>query len=74
MMKKPKKSTSPGTNVIIIHQELNLEYEHNTTYFLITEIEDGEPQRTYYYLIPDSYKSNALLGELHEKYAKYCPN
>ena len=74
MMKKPKKSTSSGTNVTIIHQELNLEYEHNTTFFIITEIENGESFRTYYYKIPDSYKDNALLGELHEKYAKYCPN
>jgi hypothetical protein len=73
-MKKQKKSTSGRTNITIYHHELNLEYEHNSTYFLITEIEDGEPLRTYYYLIPDSYKSNTLLGNFHERYAPYCPN
>ena len=56
------------------HHELNLEYENNTTYFLITEIVDGEPQRTYYYKIPDAYKDNRLLGEIHERYCPFCPN
>ncbi len=60
--------------ITIYHQELDLDNEHNTTYFLITEIMNGIPQRTYYYLIPDSYKSDALLGEMHERYAPYCPN
>ena len=73
-MKRQKKTTAYRNNLQIIHNELNFEYDYNATYFLITEIENGVPQRTYYYLIPDSYKSNALLGEMHEKYAKYCPN
>jgi hypothetical protein len=60
--------------VKIYHQILDLEYEHNSSFFLITEIVDGQPQTSYYYRIPDNYKDNSLLGELHEKYALYCPN
>lgn len=71
---KSKRYSHYSNTVTIYHQELNLEYEYNTTYFLITEIEEGVPQRTYYYLIPDSYKSNTLLGNFHERYAPYCPN
>ena len=74
MMRKQKKSTSCRTNVTIYHQVLDLEFEYSTTYFLITEIEDCEPHITYLYKIPDSYKDNRLLGELHERYSPYCPN
>jgi hypothetical protein len=63
-----------NSKVKIYHHILDLEYANNTSYFLITEIEDGKPQRTFYYRIPDNYKDNSLLGELHEKYAPYCPN
>jgi hypothetical protein len=61
-------------NVKIYHHVLNLEYEHNVTYFLITEIIDGVPKRTYYYKIPESYKDDRLLGQMHERYCQYCPN
>jgi len=58
-----------------IHQsELNLEYEYNNTYLLITELVDGEPKRTFYYKIPESYKDNRLLGEMHERYCPFSPN
>lgn len=60
--------------ITIYHHELDLEYEYNTTYYLIIEITDGEPIQTYYYRIPDSYKDERLLGELHERYCLYCPN
>jgi hypothetical protein len=59
---------------MIYHHVLDLDYENNSTFFLITEIKDGEPQRTYYYKIPDSYKDNRLMGQMHEKYNQYCPN
>jgi hypothetical protein len=73
-MKIPKKSKISNSNYWIYHHELDLEYESNATYFLFTEIEDGIPQRSFYYKIPDAYKGNAFLGEVHEKYAPYCPN
>lgn len=73
-MRKPKKSKSFIPNVIIYQQEINLEYEYNVTFFLITEIVNGKPLHTYYYEIPESYKDNRLLGELHERYAPFCPN
>jgi hypothetical protein len=71
---KSKKHSNRKNKVMIYHHEMNLEYENNTTYFLITEIESGEPLRTYYYKIPDNYKDNSLLGEIHERYCPYCPN
>lgn len=73
-MRKPKKSTISGTNIMIYHHELDLEYLYNKTYFLITEIVDGVPLHTYYYKIPDSFKDERLLGELHERYCPYSPN
>lgn len=73
-MRKPKKSTPTGASVKIYHHELDLEYLHNKTYFLITEIINGVPINTYYYRIPDSYKDDRLLGELHERYCMYSPN
>ena len=60
--------------VKIYQHELNLEYEHCTTFLLITEIEDGEPYRTYYFKIPDCFKNDVLLGNLPNKYSDYCPN
>lgn len=71
---KSKRHSYCKDRVKIYHHKLNLEYENNTSYFLITEMEDGEPQRTYYYKIPDNYKDNSLLGEMHERYCPYCPN
>ena len=71
---KSKRHSYRKDRVKIYHHKLNLEYENNTSYFLITEMEDGEPQRTYYYKIPDNYKDNSLLGEMHERYCPYCPN
>ena len=62
------------SKITIYHHELDLEYDYNTLYFLFTEIEAGKPQRSYYYKIPDSYKGNSLLGELHERYYPYSPN
>lgn len=59
---------------MIYHHEIDLECINGTTIWLITEIADCEPQRTYYYKIPNQYKDNSLLGELHERYCQYCPN
>jgi hypothetical protein len=73
-MRKQKKNTPSNSNVSIYHNELDLEYLYNKTYFLITEIVDGVPLHTYYYRIPDSYKDERLLGELHERYCPYSPN
>lgn len=73
-MRKQRKSTPSGACVRIYHHELDLEYVYNRTYFLITEIIDGVPLHTYYYRIPDSYKDERLLGELHERYCPYSPN
>jgi hypothetical protein len=73
-MRKPKRSTPTGASVKIYHHELDLEYVHNCSYFLITEIVDGVPKQTYYYRIPDSFKDDRLLGELHERYCPYSPN
>jgi hypothetical protein len=71
------KSTGQNNNnkrVMIYHCVLNLEYEYNTTYFLITEMVGDKPLRTYSYKIPNNYKDESLLGELDEKFAPYCPN
>ena len=72
-MKSNNKNHSNNT-ITIHHHELNLEYDYQSTYFLITEIEDGVPVRTYYYKIPDGFKNGSLLGEIHEKFAPYSPN
>ena len=69
-----KEHSQHNNKVTIYHHELNLEYERQATFFLITEMNDGEPHRTYYYKIPDNYKDNSLLGEIHERYCPYCPN
>jgi hypothetical protein len=74
-MKRQRKDTSFRPDVLIYHHEIDLENINGTTIWLITEIAvGGEPQRTYYYQIPSNYKDDSLLGELHERYAKYCPN
>jgi abortive infection bacteriophage resistance protein len=73
-MKRRRKSTSRKTNITIYHHELNMEYQNATTFWLITEIVNNKPLLTYYYKIPDNYKDNSLLGELHERYCQYCPN
>jgi hypothetical protein len=73
-MKKQKKSTSFIPDVLIYHHELNMEHINNTVFWLITEIVENEPVRTYYYKIPANYKDNSLLGELHERYWPYNPN
>lgn len=67
-------NTSYKAGIVIYHQELDLEYDCNTSYFVFTEIEAGKPQRSYYYEIPVSYKGNSLMGELHERYYPYSPN
>ena len=51
-----------------------MEHINGNTFWLITEIVENEPVRTYYYKIPAQYKDNSLLGEVHEKYNPYCPN
>ncbi len=71
---KSRRHSHHSNKVTIYQHELNLEYEYQATYFLITEMEDEKPRRTYYYKIPDNYKDNSLLGALHERYAPYCPN
>jgi hypothetical protein len=71
---KSKKHGYFNNRIKIYQHKLNLEYENSASYFLLTELEDGVPKRTYYYKIPDNYKDNSLLGELHERYSKYCPN
>lgn len=73
-MRRKKKCIPPTTGLKIFQHELNLEYEYNSTFVLITEVLDGKPLYTYYFTIPDSYKDNRLLGELHENYAPFCPN
>jgi hypothetical protein len=73
-MKRQKKSTSGRADVMIYHHELDLECLNGNTFWLITEIVDCLPVQTYYYQIPNNYKNDSLLGELHERYAKYCPN
>jgi hypothetical protein len=71
---KPTHHSHYNEKVEIIHHEICHDYEGNTAYLMITEILDGIPQRTLYYKIPESYKDDRLLGELHERYCKYCPN
>lgn len=73
-MKGQTKSESGSNNTKIYHNELNLEYSTGTTYWLITEVVDNIPVRTFFYRIPDSYKNNSLLGGMHERYCMYCPN
>ena len=73
-MRRPKRRIPSTTGIKIFQHELNLEHEYNLTFFLLTEVVDGKPQRTYYYAVPESYKDNRLLGELHENYAPFCPN
>ena len=72
-MKKQKKSASIKT-IMIYHHQVDLESKYGITYWIITEMVDSEPVQTYYFKIPDNYKTNDLLGELHEKYCSYCPN
>ena len=60
---KSKRHGYLTNGIKIYHHKLNLEYENNTTYLLITEMINGEPKATYYYKIPDNYKDNSLLGE-----------
>jgi hypothetical protein len=71
---KSKKHGYFNNRIKICQHKLILENEYIASYFLLTELEDGVPKRTYFYKIPDSFKDNRLLGELHERYAKYCPN
>jgi hypothetical protein len=73
-MKRQKKNASGRTNLMIYHHELNLESTPGTTYWIITEVVNNVPVGTYYYKIPESYKDNHLLGEMHEKYCMYSPN
>jgi hypothetical protein len=71
---RPRKRNRYSNAVTIFHHKLNLSDENNTTFFLITEMEDGKPRRTYYFQIPENYSDDSLLGELHERYCPYCPN
>jgi hypothetical protein len=73
-MKKKDNYASYSNKVMIYHHELDMECINGTSFWLITEIIEHEPVRTYFYRIPNQYKDNSLLGELHERYAKYCPN
>jgi hypothetical protein len=62
-------------NKVRIYQSfLNLEYESNSTFMIITETVDFIPIRTYYYKIPESFKSNNCVKELDELPTPYCPN
>jgi hypothetical protein len=71
---KSKANSHCNNTIIIYHHEIDLEYLNGNTFWAITEIVNTEPLQTYFYKIPDDYKSNKLLGNLHEKYAQYCPN
>jgi hypothetical protein len=71
---KSKNRRHSNTTCTIYHHELTTDYQNNITYFLITELEDGVPNRTYYYLIPSSFKDGSLQGEIHERFAPYSPN
>jgi hypothetical protein len=62
------------TEIMIIHHEIDLEFELQATYLIITEVENGKPCRIYSYKIPDEYKNDIPLSELVEKYNPYCPN
>lgn len=73
-MKGRRKSKYNFPIIRFYHNELNLEHDYNTTYFLITETRDGVPQKIYTFRIPDSYKDDRLLGKLNERYCRYCPN
>jgi hypothetical protein len=73
-MKKQKKSTSFIPDILIYHHEINMEHINGNTFWLITEIVENEPLRTYYYKIPPNYKDDSLLGEIHERYCPYSPN
>ena len=71
---RPRKYNRHTNEVTIYHHKLNLSDENNTTFLLITEMQDGKPRRTYYYRIPKNYEDDSLLGGLHERYHPYCPN
>lgn len=73
-MKRKKKNSSWNTKVLIYHHELTTDYQNNITFFLITELQDGVPVRTYYYKIPNCFKDGSLLGQFHERFAPYSPN
>jgi hypothetical protein len=71
---KAKPNSHYNSTIIIYHHEIDLEYLNGNTFWAITEIVNTEPVQTYFYKIPDDYKNNKLLGNLHERYAPYCPN
>ena len=73
-MNRQKNSASSRANIKIYQHELNLEYFSGTTYWILTEVVDNVPVRTFYFKIPQSYKDNHLLGGMHERYCTYCPN
>lgn len=73
-MKKHKNSSSHRVNVRFYHTELNPDGIDGKTYWLITEVEDSLPMRTYYFEIPEQYKMNVLLDEMFARYCQYCPN
>jgi hypothetical protein len=73
-MEWKKGSTPHRKNIMIYQHEIDLECMNGTTYWVITEIVDYVPVRTFYYKIPEDYKKNGLLGKIHELYNPYCPN
>ena len=73
-MKKKKQRVSERKRFEIYHHELNPQGIDGFTYWLITEVANGVPFRTFYYQIPESYKNDSLLGKMHEKYCTYSPN
>lgn len=73
-MRRNKKSALDTTNIKIYQNELNLEHSSGTTYWILTEVINDVPVRTFYFKIPDSYKDNHLLGGMHERYCMYSPN
>jgi hypothetical protein len=73
-MRRQRKDPSFRLNVMIYHSEINLESINGSTIWLISELIDNEPVQTYYYKIPDNYKNDSLIGNLHERYCMYSPN
>ena len=74
IMKGQRKNISSKPIVRIYHQEVILQDGHYPAFYLIIETIEGLPQRSYFYRIPESYKDDRLLGQMHERYCSYCPN
>jgi len=73
-MEKQHNSSSYMKNIKFYHQELNPDGIDGKTFWLITEVKDNLPIKTFYYEIPEQYKMNAFLDEMFERHCQYCPN